>query len=218
MGKFNDLTGLIFGRLRVVGIVPESRGTKNIKWDCVCECGNHKDVSGCHLKSGHTSSCGCLHKEKFTTSRITHGHTSGRNISPTYQTWSSMLKRCNNPAATNYDRYGGRGIKVCDRWHEFESFLNDMGERPSTDYEIDRIDNNGNYEPGNCRWVTAKRNSRNRRSTRIIDTPNGRMSVKDASELSGINYGTLLSRVISGWPTDKLFEPANSNIKNAKTS
>ena len=116
-----------------------------------------------------------------------------------------MVKRCNNKNASNYERYGGRGIKVCNEWLSFENFLLHMGERPSIKHELDRIDNNGNYEPSNCRWVTASENSRNRRSCCLIDTPSGKMTITEAANIAGIGYAKMKRRVNSGWPIDRIF-------------
>lgn len=207
MGRFLDLTGSRFGLLLVVSLSDRAVVKGNRFWVCRCDCGGDKVVSGFHLKSRHTASCGCLHAVRTAEAKTVHGHASklrtGRH-SPTYEVWASMLKRCNNPKATNYARYGGRGIQVCERWHDFRLFLEDMGIRPDG-CEIDRKDNDGNYEPGNCQWITSSANSRNRRSNRVIETPQGPMLLVEAAELSGIPMSTLSNRVARGWPSDQLF-------------
>lgn len=140
-----------YGLLTVIERVP---GGARRMYRCRCDCGGEKSAAGSALTRGRVQSCGCLLPAK-------HGHTTG-GWSPTYNTWVSMLQRCTNPRATYYRYYGGRGIAVCDRWRSFASFLADMGERPAGK-SIDRIDTNGDYEPGNCRWATASEQRRNQR-------------------------------------------------------
>lgn len=149
-----DLTGQRFGRLLVIGL--ESRNKHRSHWKCQCDCGNEKIAEMGQLHNGHTKSCGCLRKELNTV----HGKF---NCSE-YRSWQAMKSRCENKNTTRYVDYGGRGIKVCERWSKsFENFYIDMGNKPSKKHSIDRKNNDGNYEPDNCRWATIPEQQRNKR-------------------------------------------------------
>lgn len=147
-----------FGRLTVTG---EERDSQSGGWflTCRCDCGAVMATRKQSLRSGHTSSCGCLHKDVQAKRLLKHG----RARSPLYVTWASMHQRCENPKSTAYYLYGGRGITVCERWNSFENFCADMGERPSPTHSIDRRDNDKGYSPENCRWATKKQQAQNTR-------------------------------------------------------
>ncbi len=168
--EFLDLTGDIFSRLTVVRAIGRNKHNQ-IMWLCRCECGNEATVSTNGLRSGNHRSCGCFQREvasKGGTSRIVHGHNRSNTAAPTptYVSWMGMIQRCTNTKNPKYPEYGGRGIKVCERWRTFENFLADMGERPEGT-TIDRYPNNdGNYESGNCRWATPSQQAANRRPRR----------------------------------------------------
>lgn len=161
-----NLTGQQFGRLVAqwpAGIVPDRRTL----WLCLCECGQTALVRDNNLITGNTKTCGCSYKNptdprKAPTLRIIHGHARYKNWSLTYKSWACMLQRCTNPNEIGYHRYGGRGITVYEPWANFVNFLADMGERP-VGTTIDRINPDGNYEPGNCRWATPKEQRLNQR-------------------------------------------------------
>jgi len=161
-----DETGNRHGRLVVIARAwTKGRWTT---WECLCDCGETIEVRGHRLRNGHTKSCGCLRREQrtaFGESRSTHGHSFvGGKETPTYSSWHSMKQRCLNPKATKWKHYGARGVRVCERWRiSFENFLADMGERPAGK-TLDRIDPDGNYEPGNCRWATMVQQRHNRRT------------------------------------------------------
>lgn len=193
-----DRSGLRYGRLFV--IQREANLGPHIAWLCRCDCGATTVVRGMQLQSGHTTSCGCRKREVMAQlgdvgrKNRTHGCTN----TPEFRCWSSMHTRCDNPHSQGYARYGGRGITICEQWRSFESFLADMGPRPTMHHSIDRIDVNGNYEPRNCRWATPTEQSRNQRTNRVF-TINGRsQSVAAWAEEVGMKADTVRHRLDRG--------------------
>jgi hypothetical protein len=132
----------------------------------------------------------------------------GGSYSPTYRTWIGMRTRCNNPNTPYYVNYGGRGIKVCPEWESFDAFLRDMGERPSSDHSLHRIDNDGNYEPGNCKWAIETEQQRNKRNNHYIEIDGKRRSLTEVAEAAGLKPNTLLYRLKRGSPVGRAVDPA----------
>lgn len=191
--------GQRFSRWAVIAF--SHRVKKNDYFTCICDCGTQRAVGANNLSSGASKSCGCFQKERVSELRTTHAKSSH----PVYLCWSRIRMRCANRNAKDFKHYGGRGIKVCDRWSEFENFWNDMSPSWEVGLSIERRDVNGNYEPFNCYWATMKQQSRNRRNSRILETPWGRMNFKDVADKLGIGTVALHFRLKRNWPSDRLF-------------
>lgn len=149
-----EMVGRKFGALTVISagaLTKRPNGAIDPQWICVCDCGSQKTASGGHLRSGHTTSCGCLKGLRR------HGLCRASE----YKVWQGMKDRCSNPNRKGYKYYGGRGIRVCDRWMDFGNFIADMGSRPPERFSIERLDNDKGYEPGNCKWATREEQSKN---------------------------------------------------------
>ncbi len=192
-----DLVEMQFGRLTVLEF-SHKRNRKTF-WKCQCECGNIRTVYRGNLTSGNSRSCGCLMLDLVST----HGHTSRKKgITPEYQVWAGMKQRCENPKSNFFERYGGRGIKVCKRWMKFENFIKDMGFRPSKEHSIERKNNDKGYSPSNCQWATSKVQSRNT-SRNVWITANGRTQcLNDWAKEIGRNPNTLAMRLKYGMPPE----------------
>lgn len=195
-----DLTGRVFGDLTVEGPAGLSEYGR-MTWWCRCACGALSRNSAANLRSGSVKSCGCRKLRRTETER------------KAYRAWKSMIRRCNDPSRDNYHRYGGRGISVCDRWRAgenglsgFDCFMADMGERPAGK-SLDRINNDGNYEPSNCRWATQSQQNLNSRRTAKIDCGGERLLVVDVAREIGITPQHLKRRMRAGLQGDALFAP-----------
>jgi len=193
-GKIKDIAGQRFSRLTVHEFVELKQRSgspfKRAMWSCKCDCGQRIVVCGIDLRSGNTTSCGCRRQEVLASigdRTKTHGYASGgeNNFTGAYRTWRSMMGRCYTESCVGFENYGGRGISVCDRWHDFQSFLADMGERPDGG-SIERIDCNGNYEPANCKWIPNNQQARNTRATKWVFLNGKRMVQADAARALGI--------------------------------
>lgn len=202
MGKIIDLTGRRFGRWTVEGLSHQV-GTM-LYWHCICDCGTKRPVFGADLKRGGSISCGCFMRETVVERHLTHGMTKH----PAYRSWINMKTRCENPEHDSYLLYGGRGVRVCEEWqNSFEVFWRDMGPTWRKGLTVERMDVNGHYEPNNCCWATRKEQAGNRRTERLIDTPEGKMSVTKAAELFGLTRNTVFARIRYGWPDHLLLMP-----------
>lgn len=191
MPAFIDITGAVFNRWTVLGYAGKGTGLWNVR----CECGTIAAVNASNLKRGATKSCGCLRRETSQVTATKHGALAGGCSSKTYSIWKAMKKRCSNTNTADYHRYGGRGIKVCDRWlSAFENFLADMGECPK-DFTIDRINNDGDYEPGNCRWASRKEQSMNKPDLVWLDYKGSKITLSDFARSIGKSHSTVWRNV-----------------------
>lgn len=211
--RFKDIEGQRYGRLVVIGHLGVVKGNRH--WLCQCDCGELRSTQISALKSGKTQSCGCMAREMTSERSVTHGMT----MSPEFNVWCSMKKRCNNPSHKSYKDYGGRGIRVCERWlNSFENFLSDVGERPSPKHSLDRFpDQNGNYEPDNVRWATIKEQQRNRRSNTLLTFNGVTLTIIEWSERTGLSKGCISMRIGYGWSVDKILTKP-SKMKVGSTS
>lgn len=187
-----------FGMLTIVIELPSKLRT----FLCLCDCGMRKAVALRHLVGtpgySKTLSCGCYNQTKH----VTHGKTRSKE----WNVWAGMVKRCVNPNAKGYDRYGGRGITVCEQWQDFSNFFTDMGECP-VGFSLDRIDNGKGYEPGNCRWATMKEQNRNRRDNVMIEIDGVSKTLAEWAEESPVTCGAIKYRLSQGWePHDAVFK------------
>lgn len=214
MPAFIDLTGQVFGRWTITGYVGKGSG----RWHAICECGTAATVNGQNLRRGVSTSCGCLRNESVKKSRTTHGATCDGKSPKTYSIWKAMKKRCSNPSSADYVYYGGKGIKVCDRWvKSYQSFLDDMGECPSPDMTIDRIDPGKDYAPDNCRWASRQKQSENRSTTKIINYQGEAMSICSFAKRIGKNSTTVWRNIVlQGLTPDQVADRPNGIGKGQK--
>ena len=210
MSLGSDLTGMRFGFLRVMG----RAANKNRKamWFCECDCGEKTIARGERLLNGRSKACNI------------NGHRAGgekphawrlKEIEE-YRVWCSMRERCRCPSHRNWHNYGGRGIRVCSRWEvSFQTFLADMGPRPSSVHSIERIDTNGHYEPDNCRWATTREQNRNKRNNRYVEWRGVRRLLVDVARQNNLDPSVLAGRLKMGWPLDRaIYQPIRPRRKN----
>ena len=202
-----DWTGYQYSYLRIIGRGKSKDAHGRTRWVAKCVCGKQWEVDIRDIrkreKQGLPYSCGCKKRELMSQARSTHG----MSQHPAYAVWHSLVQRCTNPSAQAWHNYGARGITVCDRWlHSFENFWEDMGAsyRPHEGLELDRIDNDMGYSPGNCHWVSRSANARNRRDARKVQYKGHYIPLKELSEITSIGYTTLLYRLDHGCPLEHL--------------
>lgn len=204
MSARTNYIGRKFGRGTVIAEIEpyiSPKGAKHRQGVLQCSCGKEYKASFCVLVSGRVISCGCFQLERVTT----HGHCKNHECSRTYLAWQSMKSRCTDPNNKHFHNYGGRGISVCEHWQQFENFIADMGECPPS-LEIDRIDNNGNYEPGNCRWATEAQQHRNQRSNRVFTVRGMTACLSDLVKHFGIvSRQSVCERLSKGWEPERAF-------------
>lgn len=190
-----------FGRLVAVERAPDRANRPY--WECRCDCGRVVTVQASALQNRNTKSCGCLRRESTTKRNTIHGLTKDKGRTPEYSSWANAKGRCFEPNGPGYARYGGRGITMCKEWSDgFAAFLRDMGPKPSSAHSLDRINNDGDYEPGNCRWATRIEQNNNTRRNSFIVVRGARMTVAEAARQFGIHQSCLRERLSKGIAPD----------------
>lgn len=207
-----DLTGQRFGRLLIIEEGPRACDKyRRVRWVCRCDCGKQTVVTAGNLSSGGTKSCGCLKIENTPVMAIRHG----RSYSKEWRCWQYLRNRCTNPKCDQYPNYGGRGISFCDRWKSFDLFFEDMGEAPAPKHTLDRIDVNGNYEPGNCRWATVMEQMSNKRNNRRVDIDGVTKHLSEWARHFGIDHRAIRGRLNLGWSMeDAITTPVRGKAPN----
>lgn len=205
MAKPLDILGKRFGLLIAIEELAKDRGMR--VWRMRCDCGNERVALQKTFACGYLRSCGCDDRHRQTK----HGLSKTRE----YRAWINMQSRCTNPKTPGYDGYGGRGISVCPRWMgNFENFLADVGPRPTSEHSLDRIDVNGNYEPGNVRWALPTTQCRNQRANHKVSVGGSVMTLADAVDRAPVPYNTVLYRLKRGWRVeDAIRLPARKGFR-----
>jgi hypothetical protein len=198
----SKIVGKRFGRL--VGVRFDGVRDKKRHFIFRCDCGVEKSIKIALIMAGSTRSCGCLRAESMANRKTSLKHGEAAKRTPEYRSWRAMRTRCENPNHHAYSKYGGRGIKVCERWKDYPNFLADMGRRPTLDHSLDRIDPDGNYEPNNCRWATSKQQINNRREEfhHHIEWQGERLTLSEAADRVGISNALMRWR-IENWTVEK---------------
>ena len=200
-----DLVGQVFGKLTILEKSISRSKYGAVYWLCQCECGKTRLAIAGNLLAGTATSCGC---ESYNTRKL-HGMTKTR----TFKSWDSMKQRCLNVNGIDYEEYGGRGIRICEQWvHSFNNFFADMGDRPANK-SLDRIDVNGGYELGNCRWATRSEQQRNKRNSVLIEWKGCTKNVADWSDILQLSSKIICERIKAGWHIDDvLTKPSRKSI------
>lgn len=197
-----DYSGQPFGRLTAVRLVERDPKRNNHLWLFHCACGTEKAIPIRYVTTGHTSSCGCLHRELLAAQSTTHGLS--RTQARTYRTWKDMRGRCLNPGDSDFDNYGGRGIGICEAWNDFAVFFADMGARPPA-MTLDRIEVDGDYTPSNCRWATVQMQANNKRSNYMVEVNGVTQTLQQWCDEFGLERTKVAYRLAQGWPVEKAF-------------
>lgn len=210
---FVDLTGKRFGGILVISLYGLNKHSQRT-WNCRCDCGNEKIIVGASLRSGATKSCGCKAPELVSAARTKHGQSSTRD----YGLWATMIQRCHDEKCDSYRYYGAKGIKVCDKWRNYENFAHDMLPRPFPSASIDRIDNSLGYSKENCRWATSKAQARNTTSNLMVQIDGKSRPLVDWCEEFNIPYERVRQRIKKlGWlPLDALTKPLRGDRRGAR--
>jgi hypothetical protein len=200
-----------FGRWIVVAEgkpTTNGAGHRQRRVRCRCDCGVETDKLPSGLRNGSSRSCGCLQREITAKRSTTHGHTRGYQKHHLYDTWVKMRSRCRNPNDQCFEHYGGRGIDVCDRWFDdFAAFASDMGMKPSPHHSVERVDNDGGYNPSNCIWADKTAQARNTRRNRWIDVRGDQVLIAEIAERAGICESSVRGRLRRGWRADDMDTP-----------
>lgn len=216
---FDKLLGLKFNRLTILNEGDPhitTGGHKHRTAECICECGTKVKTQLGSILNGRTNSCGCYSREIASNRLYNKNIKHGMYGTPEYNCWISLRKRCLNEKHASYPDYGGRGIKICDRWLEsFQNFLDDMGTKPSAKHSIDRINVNGNYEPLNCKWATRTEQSRNVRNNVKVTYNNETKCISEWASIYKIGWNALYYRIfVAKWSLDKAFNQPLESRKN----
>lgn len=192
----NDLTGKKYGMITVIRRSEKAGNGKKPKilWECICDCGKETIVSSSALLTGHTVSCGCK--------KIKHGFSNKERL---YNIWKGMRQRCNNPNNPSYEHYGGRGISICDEWNDYANFRNWAYANCYDDtLSIDRINNDGNYDPTNCRWVNNEVQTNNQSKNRMIEYNGCKYTMSQLAKELGLSYSSMQHRIERGWIIERI--------------
>lgn len=209
-----DLTGKTFGYLKVESFSHKHKDTHLRMWLCTCVCGKNVFQSTSSLNGG-TKSCGCKTSQLKSVGHIKHGGSRRAE----YNVWQAMRQRCQNPRCKSYKNYGGRGIRVCERWDEsFRNFLTDMGDRPAKNLSLERKDNDGHYSPENCCWATRAAQANNMRKSRVFALCGEKITLAQISRKTGIKYTTLRQRLLTMTIEESILTPLKRTLQTRRAS
>ena len=212
--RTENLIGRPFGRLKVIAFVRYDR-FRQPHWQCQCQCGNTVIVPSSKLRYKHTRSCGCLRRDVSRARHLTHG----KSDSPEFRIWWGMLERCEDPRKKAYERYGARGITVCEAWHVFATFFADMGPRPTPQHSLERLKNDQGYFPDNCIWGTPSIQSRNTCRNNMLTYHGKTQCLEDWARETGLHRATILGRLRRWWTIEEaLTRPPRSSRRQYKPS